>query len=182
MNSLSEYGCTTNGRDFGEIGALMSDQMTEVYSGGLMYEYTMEENKFGIVQISGKNGQGSREELPEFASLSIALNQFAAPTGAPFVSTSSSVACPTKDDNWMVESTLLPAMPQEARAVSAPPSYNTRHAKRRSANKKLCSSWRRALARVPASTAPARRTPAAPRRATRLPAPARPRASPTRLA
>jgi len=92
--------------------------MTDVYSGGLMYEYTQEENKFGIVEINGKNGLGERQELPEFASLSIALAQYAAPTNAPFASTTNSVPCPTRDSNWLVDTSLLPAIPQGARAVS----------------------------------------------------------------
>jgi 1,3-beta-glucanosyltransferase GAS5 len=97
----------------------MSNLMTEVYSGGLMYEYTMEENGFGIVQLSGKNGQGTRSELPEFASYSIALANNPAPTNAAFTSTSNSVPCPTRDSNWMVDSTLLPAIPNDARAFFA---------------------------------------------------------------
>ncbi|KAK3318147.1 Glucanosyltransferase-domain-containing protein [Apodospora peruviana] len=113
---LSEYGCTKNGRTFGEIEALMSDQMTPVYSGGLMYEYSMEENKFGIVQISGKDQTGNREELPEYKSLKNALSKYPAPTGdGGFTSTTASAACPTKDSNWLVDSTLLPAMPEKAK-------------------------------------------------------------------
>jgi hypothetical protein len=40
---LSEFGCIKNTRTFdGQIAALMSSQMTTVYSGGLVYEYSEE--------------------------------------------------------------------------------------------------------------------------------------------
>lgn len=39
---LSEYGCNINTRKFEEVAALYSTQMTAVYSGGLVYEYSQE--------------------------------------------------------------------------------------------------------------------------------------------
>lgn len=113
---LSEYGCIQNVRDFGEIGALMSNKMTSVYSGGLMYEYTYEENKFGIVKIDDKAQKGERKELPEFAAFAKAMKAFPAPTGSGGASTTTnSVPCPTKDQYWDVDSTLLPAFPEDAK-------------------------------------------------------------------
>ena len=112
---LSEYGCTTNGRDFGEVSALMSSEMTGVYSGGLMYEYSMESSGYGIVNVSGN----SVSELSEFAKYASALSANPAPTGdGGYTSTTNSAACPTKDSNWLVDSTLLPAIPDAAMAVS----------------------------------------------------------------
>lgn len=89
----------------------MSSEMTGVYSGGLMYEYTYEENEFGIVQISGKEAK----ELDGFGKYKKALADYPAPSGAGgAASTTKSVACPTKDASWLVDSTLLPAMPAKA--------------------------------------------------------------------
>ncbi|KAL2132417.1 hypothetical protein VTI74DRAFT_3815 [Chaetomium olivicolor] len=119
---LSEYGCNTNTRNFGEIEALMSDKMTHVYSGGLMYEYSMEPNKFGIVEIEGgqKNGgvdqTGKRKELPEFAAFASALKKWPAPTGdGGYTPTSKAQACPTADEHWEVDTTTLPSMPEGAK-------------------------------------------------------------------
>ena len=110
---LSEYGCITNGRDFGEVGALMNSEMTSVYSGGLMYEYALEVNKFGIASIDGS----TVSELPGFTKFASALSAYPAPTGdGGFTSTTNSQACPTKDSDWLVDSTLLPAMPADASA------------------------------------------------------------------
>ena len=48
---LSEFGCNTHKRTFEEIATLYSDQMTSVYSGGLVYEYSDEESNYGLVQF-----------------------------------------------------------------------------------------------------------------------------------
>ncbi|KAH6634996.1 glycoside hydrolase family 72 protein [Chaetomium sp. MPI-SDFR-AT-0129] len=118
---LSEYGCTANKRDFGELSALMSDKMTSVYSGGLMYEYSQEPNKFGIVEIAGGQDNGSRDqtgarkELDEFAAFAAALKKYPAPTGdGGYTSTTKSSACPTKDANWALDTTELPEIPTGA--------------------------------------------------------------------
>lgn len=111
---LSEWGCITNGRDFSEIQALMSDDMTSVYSGGLMYEYSMEENNYGIVEIDGDNVS----ELEEFAEMASAFSENPAPTGdGGFTSTTNSVECPTTDSVWDLGewgSSALPAIPTDA--------------------------------------------------------------------
>jgi hypothetical protein len=113
---LSEWGCTTNGRTFEELGALMNSEMTGVYSGGLLYEYSKEGNAFGIVEVSGDSTTVS--ELPDYAALKSALAANPAPSGnGGFVSTTNSVPCPTKDANWLVADDSLPAIPDAAKAV-----------------------------------------------------------------
>jgi 1,3-beta-glucanosyltransferase GAS5 len=103
----------------------MNSEMTSVYSGGLLYEYSMETNNFGIVQISGS----SVSELPEFAKFASALSANPAPTGnGGFTSTTAAVTCPTQGPNWMVDSTLLPAIPdgaKQVRSLSRPQSRPT---------------------------------------------------------
>lgn len=111
---LSEWGCITNGRDFSEMEALMSDEMTPVYSGGLMYEYSLEENDFGIVTIDGD----TVEEEPEFQKMVSAFSKYPAPTGdGGFTSTTNSAECPPTDSVWDLGdwgSSALPAMPSDA--------------------------------------------------------------------
>ena len=110
---LSEYGCNKNVRNFGEIQALMSADMTSVYSGGLMYEYTVEAAGYGIVKV---NPDGSLQEMqPEFNNFKKALADNPAPTAAALGSTTThSVACPSPDAHWLVSNTLLPALPTAA--------------------------------------------------------------------
>ncbi|KKY30506.1 putative glycoside hydrolase family 72 protein [Diaporthe ampelina] len=108
---LSEYGCITNGRSFGEVEALMSSEMTSVYSGGLVYEYSDEGNGYGIVSIDGD----SVSEKSDFAAYATALSKNPAPTGdGGFVATTNSQACPSADSDWLVSNTLLPAIPTGA--------------------------------------------------------------------
>ncbi|KAI0164365.1 glycoside hydrolase family 72 protein [Hypoxylon sp. FL1284] len=113
---LSEWGCITNSRDFEELSALMSDQMSSVYSGGLMYEYSREGNGFGIVELDGSSS--SVKEEPEFSKFASALSKYPAPTGdGGFTSTTASVACPTIDGTWDLKDfgpSGLPAIPDGA--------------------------------------------------------------------
>ncbi|KAM0285664.1 hypothetical protein ACHAQH_001370 [Verticillium albo-atrum] len=111
---LSEFGCITNGeRTFGEIESLMHRNMTSVYSGGMMYEYSMEDNDYGIVEIESN---GDIEELDEFQNLADAFSRWPAPSGdgSPAHSTTQSVSCPTQDSLWEVDGDEIPTMPEEA--------------------------------------------------------------------
>lgn len=109
---LSEWGCIENRpRKFEEVSALMSDEMTSVYSGGLMYEYSLEENDYGIVEI--KNGKVER--LDEFDMFKDALSQAPNPSGDGGASTQShGNDCPPKDPDWNVDPDHIPTMPDEA--------------------------------------------------------------------
>ena len=101
---------------FNEVAALMSPKMTGTHSGGLMYEYAMEENGYGIVEI---DSGGSVKELKGFAKFASALSANPALTGdGGAAKMTHSVACPTKDADWLVDSTLLPAIPEDAKQVS----------------------------------------------------------------
>lgn len=110
---LSEYGCITNGRSFGEVEALMSTEMTGVYSGGIVYEYSDESDNrgYGLVSISGS----SASQLSDFSAYSTALSSWPAPSGdGGFTTTTNTQACPTVDSDWLVSDTLLPAIPSGA--------------------------------------------------------------------
>ncbi|ODV92026.1 glycoside hydrolase family 72 protein, partial [Tortispora caseinolytica NRRL Y-17796] len=54
---FSEFGCNAvTPRLFQEIDALFSEQMTSVFSGGLVYEYTQGINNYGLVSIDPETG------------------------------------------------------------------------------------------------------------------------------
>lgn len=110
---LSEYGCITNGRTFGEVEALMSTDMTGVYSGGIVYQYSEESDNagYGLVSISGS----SASQMSDYTAYSTALSSYPAPSGdGGFTSTTNTQACPTVDSEWLVSDTLLPAIPSGA--------------------------------------------------------------------
>lgn len=110
---LSEHGCIKPNRQWGEIAALFSTKMTGVYSGGLAYEYTVEPNGYGIVEI--KNGKITPNE--DFDTLKAAYANVTNPTGNGGARTTDGKAskCPEKSDDWDVSSTSLLAMPEGAR-------------------------------------------------------------------
>ena len=84
-----------------------------------MYEYAWEPNGFGIVKIPDLEGSDV-QELPEFRKFASALSAHPAPSGdGGFTSTANSVACPTKDSDWLIDSTHLPSLPDEAKVVSS---------------------------------------------------------------
>lgn len=90
---------------------MMSKKMTGVYSGGLMYEYSLEDNNYGIVKIS--NGKVNRKD--EFKIFKEALEKYPSPTddgGA--ASSTHAVDCPPKDKNWSIASEEIPDMPEQA--------------------------------------------------------------------
>jgi len=109
---LSEFGCNTNARDFGEVAALYSSSMTAVYSGGLVYEWSQEANKYGLVVI---NSTGV-SPLPDFNALQTQLKNNPIPTGdGGYNANGAPSKCPAAaPPAWVVVGTDLPAMPANA--------------------------------------------------------------------
>lgn len=94
---------------------MMDSEMTGVYSGGLMYEYSYEDNKYGIVQLKGGLKAKTVEKLDEYDAFKSALKANPAPTGAGgAASTTHSASCPTSDAGWQVNPSLVPQMPDQA--------------------------------------------------------------------
>jgi len=109
---LSEYGCNTNTRKFEEVASLYGTDMTPVYSGGLVYEYSEEGSKYGLTTISGS----SVTEGPDFSALQTALSGTPNPTGdGNYNSTGGASGCPAyASPNWLVMNDTLPAIPGPA--------------------------------------------------------------------
>jgi 1,3-beta-glucanosyltransferase GAS5 len=89
--------------------------MTGVYSGGLAYEYSMEDNGYGMVTI----GASGVTEDPSFSTYQQALANNPGPSGdGGYNATGGASACPPKDSEWNVTSDALPAIPANAQTVS----------------------------------------------------------------
>lgn len=53
---FSEYGCNAvMPRTFTEVEALYGEQMTQAFSGGLVYEWNQEANNYGLIQVNSNN-------------------------------------------------------------------------------------------------------------------------------
>lgn len=76
---LSEFGCNTDRpRAFTEIELIYSTQMSSVFSGGMVYEYSEESNKYGLVEI-GSDGSASPND--DFKNLKAEYAKAKNPTG-----------------------------------------------------------------------------------------------------
>jgi hypothetical protein len=63
----SEYGCNEVApRVFSEVPAIYGSEMTGVFSGGIVYQYTQEENNYGLVEL---HEDGSASLLVDFYNL-----------------------------------------------------------------------------------------------------------------
>jgi len=110
---LSEYGCNTNVRKWEEVSSLYSTDMSSVYSGGLVYEYSMEESKFGLVTLDGS----TVTPLADYTALKAAFKATSNPSGdGGYNSTGGASNCPAKSANWDVANNDLPAIPEAAKA------------------------------------------------------------------
>ncbi|KAJ4409268.1 1,3-beta-glucanosyltransferase [Didymella pomorum] len=110
---LSEFGCNTNKRQFNEVKSIYSTDMSSVYSGGLVYEYSQEDSNYGLVEINGD----SVKELTDFTTLKNAYANATDPSGdGGYKSTGSASECPTESKTWNVtiKADQLPAFPSGA--------------------------------------------------------------------
>ncbi|KAI9742725.1 MAG: beta-glucanosyltransferase [Candelina submexicana] len=108
---LSEFGCIKGTRQFKELGSLYSTDMTAVYSGGLVYEYSEEGSNYGLVKIDG----GSVTEGKDYSALKSSLAANKAPSGdGGYNKTGGASACPAVTAGWPIGNDTLPAIPKDA--------------------------------------------------------------------
>jgi hypothetical protein len=111
---LSEYGCNTNTRNWGEVASLYHTNMTSVYSGGLAYEYTFETNGYGLVQV-GSDGKITPND--DFDRLAKAFAATDNPSGdGDYKSDVKASKCPDESEEWEVKGTSIPSLPSKAKA------------------------------------------------------------------
>lgn len=109
---LSEYGCNLiKPRVFTEVQSLYSKDMTGVFSGGLVYEYSMEENEYGLVEI--KNGKVTITE--DYKNLKEQFAKVDNPSGSGDYKTDLKPSkCPPFEKGAWEASDTLPAFPKAA--------------------------------------------------------------------
>lgn len=121
FTSMSEYGCVSpneSRRTFAETTALYQPDMTGVFSGGLVYEYSQEGNNYGIVTISGNT---VTPYASQFSDLQNALSKVTNPSGNGGAHGSTAPQqCPGQSTNWDTKpftGSALPATPSGAQQL-----------------------------------------------------------------
>jgi len=109
---LSEFGCNeVMPRKWNEIASIYGPDMTAVFSGGLAYEYTMEENNYGLVEIKG----GKVTKLEDFDTLKAQYAKTKNPTGAGgFKTNGKKSTCPPFVAGAWEANNTLPSIPPKA--------------------------------------------------------------------
>ncbi|KAI9473554.1 MAG: Glucanosyltransferase-domain-containing protein [Benjaminiella poitrasii] len=110
---LSEYGCNlVTPREFSEVSAIYGPEMTDVWSGGIVYEWTQENNRYGLVKIKPS---GEAEALPDYENLKDRIAK-TKPKGIKMDAYNDdqkpSPNCPLISENWKA-SAELPPTPSE---------------------------------------------------------------------
>ncbi|GAV53796.1 hypothetical protein ZYGR_0AK02980 [Zygosaccharomyces rouxii] len=104
---FSEYGCNAvKPRKFSEVQALYGDNMTDVWSGGIVYMYFEEDNGYGLVSIDNNNVK----TMSDFDNLSsqIAKIKPSAAKNSSYTAKSTSLSCPATQKYWKANTKLPP--------------------------------------------------------------------------
>lgn len=111
---LSEFGCNlVSPRPFTEVQAIYSKPMTDVWSGGVAYEWTQENNNYGLVKLSTSNstaGAAHADIMADYTNLQTQLAKVN-PQGEhmdTFHLVRSAPACPSHSNNWKASLNLPP--------------------------------------------------------------------------
>ncbi|PVU95709.1 hypothetical protein BB559_002628 [Furculomyces boomerangus] len=112
---ITEFGCNTvQPRTFKEIESILGPDMENISSGGLVYEFSQEDNNYGLVKVS--YGSSDVEKLSDFDTLKNVLSSVS-PKGVKMSSYNPSnkvSECPAISDNWRVSTALPPAPSADA--------------------------------------------------------------------
>ncbi|KAI8868848.1 hypothetical protein GQ42DRAFT_103235, partial [Ramicandelaber brevisporus] len=115
---LSEYGCNAvRPRTFPEVGAIYTSPMADVISGGVVYQYTQEENDYGLVDIKSATDASPRADYHNFKNQLSSATGSGSFTGVKMAdynpSNSADSECPAVTNTWRASS-KLPSRPSAA--------------------------------------------------------------------
>ncbi|THY50479.1 hypothetical protein D6C98_05989 [Aureobasidium pullulans] len=109
---FAEYGCNAHRpRTWGEVEALYGDDMTKVWSGGIVYMYFETENEYGLVSVT--NNKVST--LGDYSNLSKAMATVS-PSGvnsASYTPSNTIASCPAIATDWEAKASPLPPSPNQ---------------------------------------------------------------------
>ncbi|KAH9819854.1 Glucanosyltransferase [Teratosphaeria destructans] len=109
---FAEYGCNSvQPRPFTEVQALYGDEMSPVWSGGIVYMYYQEANDYGLVSVDGNtvstlsDFDNYSRQIANITPSSVAMSAYS-PSNSP-------AACPGTGSSWAAVATPLPPTPNQ---------------------------------------------------------------------
>lgn len=111
---FAEYGCNlVRPRTFTQVKALYGENMTSVWSGGIVYMYFQEANNYGLVSVDGDSSTVSKLADFTYYSSEIATVSPSGVQMGSYSATATAASCPTEDSDWMAKSSPLPPTPNK---------------------------------------------------------------------
>nr|O74137.1 RecName: Full=Protein EPD2; AltName: Full=Essential for pseudohyphal development 2; Flags: Precursor [Candida maltosa]BAA32730.1 EPD2 [Candida maltosa] len=111
---FSEYGCNeVSPRVFQEVGTLYSDQMTDVWSGGIVYMYYEEANHYGLVSLNGDRVSTLADYNNYKSAIKSISPSLARRSTIQSEDSTKTMACPDNSHSTWRASTELPPTPDE---------------------------------------------------------------------
>ncbi|CAR27802.1 ZYRO0D06952p [Zygosaccharomyces rouxii] len=104
---FSEYGCNAvKPRKFSEVQTLYGSNMTDVWSGGIVYMYFEEDNGYGLVSVENNNVK----TLSDFENLSSQMAKIkpSVAKNSSYTAQSTSLSCPASQKYWKANTKLPP--------------------------------------------------------------------------
>ncbi len=113
---FSEYGCNVPApRVFDEVSAIYGSAMIGVFSGGLVYEFTQDVAKYGLVDVAGS----TVSTLIDYTNLKSQFSVNPIPSGdGGYKPSGTAAVCPSMNSNFMA-TTVLPNIPTAAQTYIA---------------------------------------------------------------
>ncbi|KAK7680074.1 hypothetical protein QCA50_016799 [Cerrena zonata] len=112
MFGFNDYSWCVNPRPFTEVESIYSTDMSSVFSGGLVYEYSEESNKYGLVKISSDNKTVSTND--DFDNLKAEFKKTENPKGdGEYQADLKYSECPTNSSTWEAKE-KVPSTPKGA--------------------------------------------------------------------
>ncbi|KAJ1902349.1 1 3-beta-glucanosyltransferase gel4 [Kickxella alabastrina] len=106
---LTEYGCNlVTPRTFPEVAAIYGKNMTNIFSGGFVYEYVAEDNNYGLVTVSGTKATKTADY--DYFKKALAAVNPSSVSMSSYTPSGKQHSCPSvgASNNWLASSTLPP--------------------------------------------------------------------------
>lgn len=111
---FSEYGCNAvRPRKFTEIATMFSDEMTDVWSGGIVYMYYEEVNNYGLVSAIDNSSVSTMADYQYYSSEINNVSPSIAHS-SEITTSASNIACPATNKYWKAATGLPPTPEQNA--------------------------------------------------------------------